>query len=54
LPWLVEPGVTTVSLADAVRRDAAALLDAHRAGTWTPTAAEQDLAENLARAHWIQ
>jgi hypothetical protein len=34
-----------------VRRDAAALLDAHHAGTWTP-ATERDLAESLARVHW--
>jgi hypothetical protein len=39
-------------LAEAVRRDAAVLLESYRAGTWAPDPAERDLAEGLARDRW--
>jgi hypothetical protein len=38
--------------AEALRRDAAVLLDSYRAGTWVPDRAERDLAEGLARGRW--
>jgi len=39
-------------LAQALRRDAAVLLEAYRAGSWVPDAAERELAEGLARGRW--
>ncbi|WP_116211607.1 hypothetical protein [Streptomyces olivoreticuli] len=42
----------TDSLADAVERDATALRDELHSGTWRPTAAEQQLADDLAHGHW--
>jgi hypothetical protein len=45
--------VTTESaLGEALRRDAAVLLESYRAGTWVPDPAERDLAEGLARSRW--
>ncbi|WP_329321633.1 hypothetical protein [Streptomyces sp. NBC_01262] len=44
--------MTTTALADALRRDAAALLEAYGNRTWTPAPEEHDLAEGLARALW--
>lgn len=43
---------TTSVLGEAVRRDAAVLLESYRAGTWSPDPAERDLAEGLARSRW--
>jgi hypothetical protein len=43
---------TTSALGEAVRRDAAVLLESYRAGTWVPVPAERDFAEALARARW--
>ncbi|WP_411138006.1 hypothetical protein [Streptomyces sp. C10] len=40
------------ALADALRRDAAALLKQYRSGAWVPCAEERDLAEDLARMQW--
>jgi len=48
---VVQP-VTTTALADALRHDAAALLEAYRSRTWMPAPEEHDLAEGLARARW--
>jgi hypothetical protein len=42
----------STGLAEALRRDAAALLDAYRAGTWVPAPEEHEFAEDLARGHW--
>jgi hypothetical protein len=39
-------------LAEALRRDAAVLLESYRAGDWVPEAAERKLAEGLARSRW--
>ena len=44
--------MTTIALAEALCRDAAALLEAYQAGIWTPDAAEVELAEGLARGRW--
>ena len=44
--------VKTTALADAIRHDAAALLDAYRTRTWTPAPEEHAFAEALARARW--
>jgi hypothetical protein len=49
---VVEQPVTTTALAEALRRDAAALLEAYRAGTWTPEPEEHELAEGLAHGRW--
>ena len=43
---------TTSALAEALRRDAAVLLESYRAGTWVPDPAERELAEGLARSRW--
>lgn len=43
--------MTTV-LTEALCRDAAALLEGYRAGTWVPAPEEHELAENLARSRW--
>ena len=40
------------ALAEALRRDAAALLEAYRAGTWVPAPEEREFAEDLARGVW--
>ncbi|MEV6672849.1 hypothetical protein [Streptomyces sp. NPDC051162] len=44
--------------ATALHRDAAALLEAYAAGTWTPTQAEREHAEDVARgrltAQWLR
>ncbi|MGP3991570.1 hypothetical protein [Streptomyces sp. 3N207] len=44
--------MTTNSLADALRRDRAALLEAYDSGLWAPRSAERELAEDLARSPW--
>jgi hypothetical protein len=38
---------TTNALAEALRRDAAVLLDSYRSGAWVPDPAERELAEGL-------
>jgi hypothetical protein len=43
---------TTSALGEAVRRDAAVLLESYRSGTWVPDPAERELAEGLARSRW--
>ncbi|MFF7199130.1 hypothetical protein ACIOC1_33975 [Streptomyces sp. NPDC088197] len=43
---------TTSALGEALRRDAAVLLESYRSGTWVPDPAERDLAEALARGRW--
>lgn len=43
---------TTSALSEALRRDAAVLLDAYRTGAWVPDPVERDLAEGLARGRW--
>lgn len=40
------------ALGEAVRRDAAVLLESYRASTWVPDPDERDLAEGLARGRW--
>ena len=49
---LVGLHVTTLALTKALARDAAGLLAAYDAGTWTPTEEEKILSSGLARAHW--
>jgi hypothetical protein len=44
--------VTTTAIAEALCRDAAALLEAYRAGAWVPAPEEQDLAQGLAHGRW--
>lgn len=44
--------MTTTALAQALLRDAAALLEAYQARTWTPAPAEREFAEDLARSRW--
>jgi hypothetical protein len=39
-------------LAEALRCDAAVLLESYRAGTWVPDPAERELAEGLAHGRW--
>ncbi len=39
-------------LADAVRQDAAALLEQYETGRWAPEEAERELAEGFARGQW--
>ncbi|NMI63129.1 hypothetical protein [Streptomyces sp. RLA2-12] len=48
-PWLVGPRVTTVSMTDALERDARTLLEEYDGGV--PEYGER-LAEGLARAQW--
>jgi hypothetical protein len=43
---------TTSALAEALRRDAAVLLESYRSGDWVPAPAERKLAEGLARSRW--
>lgn len=43
---------TTSALAEALRRDAAVLLESYRAGAWVPDPAERHLAEGLAHSRW--
>ena len=44
--------MTTTAIAEALCRDAAALLEAYRAGAWVPAPEEHDLAQVLARGRW--
>ncbi|MFC8663976.1 hypothetical protein [Streptomyces sp. NPDC057199] len=44
--------MTKNARAEALQQDAAALLEAHRAGTWTPAPAEHEFAKDLARGQW--
>ncbi|WP_405717363.1 hypothetical protein OG607_00705 [Streptomyces sp. NBC_01537] len=44
--------MTTTALADALRHDAVALLEAYRTRAWVPALEEHDPAEGLARARW--
>ncbi|MDT9692744.1 hypothetical protein Q5762_31345 [Streptomyces sp. P9(2023)] len=39
-------------LVDALRRDAAALVEQYGAGRWVPEQAEGEFAEGLARGRW--
>ncbi|MCQ4084369.1 hypothetical protein NGB36_28255 [Streptomyces sp. RB6PN25] len=39
-------------LAEALRRDAAVLLDAYRTHRWVPQPGERELADELARGRW--
>jgi hypothetical protein len=52
LSRVVGHSVTTTALAEALHRDAAALLEAYQAGTWAPASEERELAEGLARSGW--
>ncbi|SEG94802.1 hypothetical protein SAMN05216223_13126 [Actinacidiphila yanglinensis] len=42
----------TSGLAEALRRDAAVLLEDYRSGAWVPDPAERELAEGLGRSRW--
>lgn len=44
--------MTTSAVAEALRRDAAVLLEEYRAGQWVPEPAEHELAEQVARGRW--
>lgn len=44
--------MTTSVVADALRRDAAVLLEEYRDGRWVPDPAEHELAELVARGRW--
>ncbi|MFF0754551.1 hypothetical protein [Streptomyces sp. NPDC004267] len=44
--------MTMKVFAEALRRDAAALLEQYEAGRWAPEQAERELAEGLARGQW--
>lgn len=48
----VGPDVTIVALAEALERDALALLDEYDAGSWQPSRGGQTLADGLARSPW--